>query len=1153
VALRVSPLVGIIDDSDFSNSRDRGKEFLRDWGYEVEDIGFASLDRIDALDLVVANVSDFDLDPGPEAFQAFEEAVNRAGVPVLWLGQHNRGAIRFLHDYHGDPAVIGQGSGDGEVTATVVEDHPLVAGLPDQFPLMEPDGRYTFFDMFGGTTVATLATGEGGPQGATIAYRGRTAGAVDVLLSTGAISTWGAPSTRRSPAVEWTPQAERVLVNALAWALEADGIGAEVRGTVESDTGERIASRVEVLETGRVYQGRAGDGTFLVPLRPGTWTLRVSAFGHVTTTREVTVEAGEVRTALVTLASLPAGAVAGTVTGPAGDPVAGARVELLDTPLSATTGPDGGYTVDRVPGGDWTLRVTADGFRAAHAPVTVTPGRTAPVDVALAATAPVAVVDTSGSSTYGTSLAAMLTAEGYRVELVPRADLAALAGRIGDYDLVIFNATVFSSQREAFRQAVDAAAAAGVSTIFASQFGGGWPIGELSEYRGDPAEVDWGFVDVGVDYVADRAHPIFAGFPVGEPIPLITSNLSNLNQQWGSFTGWSGETIAHVHARQDGQDLGAAVGYRFSSPTSVELLLGSLGATSHGWPDERWTAEARRIYLNAVGWAIDATQAELVGVVTGGGAPLAGATVTAVEAGATTVTGPDGSYALGLAEGTHTIRVSGFGFAPVERVVEVPAAGTVTLDVDLVPLPRGEVTGTVTSVTGEPVAGATLTGTGPMGWTATTGPDGRYTAGDLLEGGYEVTVTADGYLPAGATVTVTAGAPATLDLALRPTDVGVLGDVDGVLTAYLRGAGVPAAELAWGAVPDLSRYEVLVVNGGSPDAATFGAVLAAADAAEVSLVFTGTWAVDRGGIRLLERYTDRVTVGAQGYGDGPVRLTGFDPDHPLFAGLGGDPATLIVEGGYYSVLKRYAGRPLADLRVARDGAAPVTGLAVGWDWRTAGSVEVLLSASAVTEAVGPGLGWTPEGGRLVVDAIAWARDQVLAPPATPTVEVAAPVVVTGTVTVGGVAGWPARVTVRRDGAPVATVDAAPDGTWAAEVPLVVGDNALTAVASNLAGGSPESAPVTVARWVPEWDVRGHWPVHPLTLRLAGPSRWSDPADLAELVVVDADGEEVRREELRWVTGFYLHVLRGLRPGDYTLRAELLVDGHRLVIDGPALS
>jgi outer membrane protein assembly factor BamB/subtilisin family serine protease len=1146
VVLRASPLVGIIDDSDFSNSRDRGKQFLQDWGYRVEDIGFDSLDRIPALDLVVANVSDFDLDPGPAGLAAFEEAVNRAGVPVLWMAQHGRGGIQFLNQYQHDPATVGEGFGDGTVTATAVQDHPLVAGLPQTFPLIAPEGRYTFFDQFGGTTVARLATGEGGDRGATIAYRGRTTSTVDVLLSTLSVTTWGAPSTRQSPAVGWTREAERVFVNALAWALDADGIGAEVRGTVQSSRGGRIASQVEVLETGRTYQGRTGDGSFLVPLQPGTWTLAVSAFGHEPSTMEVTVGPGEAVSREVTLAAGPAGTVTGAVTGPDGSPVAGARVGLIGTPLSTTTATDGSYTIGQVPAGEWMLRVTAGGFRAGQVPVTVTGGQATPVDVRLTTTSTIAVVDSTGSSLHGVSLAGMLSAEGYEVELVPRAQLAALAAGIADYDLVIFNAEPLTAQRAAFGQAVGAAATAGVSTVFPGQFSGG-ALRELSILRGDPQQVNWDFEPDGVDYVPSTAHPIFAGFPAGQPIPLISN--PGQNQQWASYSGWSGETIAHVHSRA-GDDLGASVGYRFSSPTSVELLLGSLTASTFGWPDERWTPQARQIYLNAVAWSLDATQAELTGVVTGAGAPLAGAKVTAGSAAA--VTGPDGSYTLGLAAGTYTVEITAFGFAPATQLVTIPDSGSVRLDVDLVPLPRGSVSGAVTAIGGGPVAGATVTGAGPVAWTATTGQDGRYAAADLIEGEYEVTVTAAGFLPATATVTIAADTPATLDVALQPTDVGVLGDVDGALTSYLRGAGVPAAALEWDAGLDLRRYDVVVVNGGSPDAATFEAVLAAADEAQVSLLFTGSWAVDRGGIRLLERYTDRVEVGAQGYGDGPVQLTGFDPDHPVFARLGADPATLIVEGGYYSVLSRYAGRPLADLRVTREGAEPVAGLAVGWDWRTAGSIEVLLSASAVTEAVGPGLGWTPEGSRLVVDAIAWAREQVLAPPAAPSIAAGAPVVVTETVQVSGEAEWPWPVTVLRDGEPVATVEVGEDGSWSAEVPLAVGDNELTAVTSNPAGDSPVSLPVTVARWVPEWEVRGQRPVHPITLSLDGPLRWTDPADKAQLVVRSGD-TEVLRADLQWINGFYLYVLRGLRPGSYELSAELTVGGHLLVIDGPQLN
>jgi outer membrane protein assembly factor BamB len=1154
VALRESPRVGIIGDSDFANSRDRGKEFLADWGYLAEDIGFDSLDRIPELDLVIANASDAALELTFEQFKAFEDAVNRAGVPVLWMGQHERGAIRFLQQYDGNPTEVGQGTNHGAIIATVVADqadHPLVAGVPDQFELLDAGSRYSYIDGYDGQIVATLSTTATGEVGTAIAYRGRTAGTVDVLLSTMSITTWGAPSTRERPAVEWTPHTERVLVNALEWALDARGLAAEVRGTVESDLGGRIPSRVTVLETGRTYQGRSGDGTFLVPLQPGTWTLHVDSFGHAAQAFEVTVEAGDVETVALTLAAEPAGSVTGTVTAPDGRGLSGATVSIVDSPLVTTTGADGTFTFDRVPPGEWTVRVTADGHLASEVPVTVAVGQTSPVTVQLRESPRVAVVVTTLTQEPFVALLDLLADEGYDTEAFTRTGMATIAATIEDYDLVILNTSLVASSMPDFEALLTAAEQAGVSVVVGGAGGTGWPLRFLSDLRGDPASVISSNVRVGLDLVPTQPHPIFAGYPVGERIPVNTSTTSNQNQLYTAYTGYSGTTIADVHDRVDGVRLGESVGYRFSSPTSVELLLGNLTPTTSdgAWPGEGWSEDASRIYLNAIRWAVDATQAQLVGTVTGGGQPLEGATVTAVEAGQTTVTASDGTYVLGLGPGSHTVRISAFGFATVEHTVEVPESGTVTLDVDLAPLPRGEVTGTVRSASGEAVAGATVTGTGVLEWEVTTGPDGTFTVGDLLEGDYQVTVTADGFLPADAEVTVTAEATAVLDVTLQPTVVGVLGDVDGVLTAYLRDAGVPATELQWRADLDVERYEALVVNGGDPDADTFAAVLAAADAAQTSLVFTGTWAVDRGGIRLLERYTDRVEVGTQGHGDGPVQLTGFDPDHRLFAGLGDDPATLIVEGGYYSVLARYAGRPLADLHVPTADGEPVTGLAVGWDWRSAGSIEVLLSASAVTEAVGPGKGWTADAGRLLVNAIEWAREAQLDPPAAPVLQ-AVPATVAESVTVTGTSEWPWPVTVSVDGTPVATATPAEDGSFSVEVPLAVGENTITAVAENLAGASPVSAPVTVTRWVPEWDVTGGGPTRVVRLSLAGHDRLTAPADSATLVLRDADGNEVAREPLRWAAVSYLAVLTRLPAGDLRLAAELEVDGHVVTIDGP---
>ncbi|SEF15403.1 carboxypeptidase regulatory-like domain-containing protein [Jiangella alba] len=1130
--LRSSPSVGVLDDY-----QGRLAAYLTYWGYEPRALTWADTAAVGDLDLVVGNFASFSgFDPGAAGWAAFDDALNRASVPAIWLDQYGRGAFRYLSGYDGDPGAEGEGRDDGAVTASAaVPEHPLLAGLPGTFPLVEADAEYSWFDDFSGTTVATVR-GDDGSGGGLAGVRHRGARAVDVLLGTLSVSSYGYPAYGTQAGLAWAPEAERLLRNALGYALDGERLGAEVRGTLTDAAGTALTGTVTVAETGETVPARSGDGSFVVPLAPGRWTLRAESFGHVTAEAPVTVAAGQVLTRPIALAARPAGTLAGTVVGPDGAAVGGARVELLGTPLATTTAADGTFTVPGVPADTWTLRVTAPGFQAAERPVTVPDGATATVDVRLRASLPIAVVKDLSASITG-----LLQGEGYAVEQVSGAQLAGLAERVGDFRLIVFNGTVLTSERAAFGAVADAAEAAGVSVVYAGQWGG-YAIGALSGLRGDPAEVAYDFVPETVEVVPSAAHPIFAGYAPGEPIPLLVN--PGGNQQYLTWSGYSGTTVGSLRAA-DGTALGDAFGYRFTSGTSVEILLGGLAASSYGRPGDRWTDAAADLYLNAVAWATEARQAQVTGVVTADGAPVGGATVTAAEAAVSTTTAADGAYVLGLAAGTHTIRVEAFGYAPATQTVEVPASGTVTLDVALTPLPRGSVAGVVTSG-GEPVAGAVLTATGPDGWTATTGDTGAYTVDDLLEGAYTVTVTADGHLPATASVTVTADATATLDVTLEPLDVGVLGDVGGAVTGFLRSEGVAAAPLDWTvAAGSLDGYEVVVVNGGEPDRATFDGMLTAADAAETSLVFTGTWGVGQGGVRLLEAYTDRVVVGAHGYGDGPVTITGFDPAHDLFAGLS-DPATLITDGGYYSALASYAGRPLASL------ASPVDGIAAGYDWRTARSVEVVLSASAVTGAVGPGLGWTDDGERLLLNAVDWARDATLTAPGAPSLTAPA-VTVTGTVEASGAADWPSTVTVLAGGEPVATAVTAVDGSWHAAVPVAVGPNELTAVAANAAGESAASAPAAVERWEPEWNVQGSGRVRPVTLAFDGPSASGAPADAAVLVVRDATGAEVARHDLRWAGVRYLHVLSGLAGGTYTLSAELDVDGLPLLVPGPDVS
>lgn len=84
-------------------------------------------------------------------------------------------------------------------------------------------------------------------------------------------------------------------------------------------------------------------------------------------------------------AAAQTGTVAGRVTDAAtGEALPGATVAVVGTALGAATGDDGRFAVPRVPAGAQTVRVSFVGYVPAERAVTVRPGQTAALDVALA-------------------------------------------------------------------------------------------------------------------------------------------------------------------------------------------------------------------------------------------------------------------------------------------------------------------------------------------------------------------------------------------------------------------------------------------------------------------------------------------------------------------------------------------------------------------------------------------------------------------------------------------------------------------------------------------------------------------------------------------------------------------------------------------------
>ncbi|MGH3346289.1 MAG: carboxypeptidase regulatory-like domain-containing protein, partial [Nocardioides sp.] len=639
--------------------------------------------------------------------------------------------------------------------------------------------------------------------------------------------------------------------------------------------------------------------------------------------------------------------------------------------FTTTTGATGGYTLDGIPVGEQRLVVTATGWETARRDITVTAGEVTSVDVVLDQAAQVALVGDSAGS-----VRALLERDGYVVtdHGTAAADFDALAATVAEYDVLILNRGATSSALPAFGRVVDAAEAQHVSVIFASQWGGD-AIASLRAHRGDPQSVEGDFVPTPVAYVPAADHPIFAGFTPGEPVTILDDpEQTGDNQQYSVFDGYSGMVLAGVHG--DGGDLGSGVGLRYSSNESVEVLLASMAAGTYGRPGRDWTPEAEQIYLQAVAFATTARRGSVSGAVTSGGAAVAGAEVTVggdAQPPVAVTTGDDGRFDVGAVDGTYTVRVTATGYAEQSREVTVVDDGAVTADFDLAPLPRGELTGLVSDEEG-PVAGATVSGTGAEDWTATTGPDGRYRVTGLLDGPYDVTVTASRHLPAAAALDYS-GPSMTLDVPLERIDVGVIGDVDGALVGFLREEGVAAGPVDWATDLDLAGYDVVVVNGDGGDpvtAAEFDRFEAEARASSSGVVWTGTWG-DAGGLRILAAHDERVTLGDDGFGDGVVRLTDFARRHRLFDGLS-EPATILSEGSWWSTIDDYDGSRLATQRVTLESGEVATGIGAAWDWTSRRDVEVLLASVGASGTIGPDLGWTAAGERLFLNAVALARE-----------------------------------------------------------------------------------------------------------------------------------------------------------------------------------
>ncbi len=289
----------------------------------------------------------------------------------------------------------------------------------------------------------------------------------------------------------------------------------------------------------------------------------------------------------------PYGYVTGTVVDDEGNPIAGATVKALGTPVSVETDENGTFTM-WLPEGSYTLEVSAEAYYTEYLNVTVTVNAT--VDVGFVVLTPMPRI----AILYDYQLGSFLESQGYYV--VSYTDPYQLANDVaaGMYDVVIWagHYGVPMPDADAFWAVVNATFEGKVNMIWLDSWGSyGYGIKALSTYTGDPASTSYNYGDGYVYVRVLNSHPILAGYAPGDEVLVIA--YTDADYAW--FNGFSGQVLAELVV--GGQTKGPAIGVKVTEAGTKWILLASFVPTE--WNDiSYFTDEGLQIIVNAVEYAL---------------------------------------------------------------------------------------------------------------------------------------------------------------------------------------------------------------------------------------------------------------------------------------------------------------------------------------------------------------------------------------------------------------------------------------------------------------------------------------------------------------------------------------------------------------------
>jgi hypothetical protein len=245
---------------------------------------------------------------------------------------------------------------------------------------------------------------------------------------------------------------------------------------------------------------------------------------------------------------------------------------------------------------------------------------------------------------------------------------------------------------------------------------------------------------------------------------------------------------------------------RLPAPGSYELTFTTTGYQSSTLVDSVGGGD-KRLEPTVT---IAASSGQITGIVTDGGTPLGGATVTTTVAGravrfTTPTTGQVGLYVLGNlpTPGTYVVTVAKPGHGSTTTIVDLAAGQSRSgLNMSLAS-GTGSITGRVVGASGRGLGGATVTVGGattsthlPSATTLTAGSPGSFSIDGLrAPGSYTLTATLDGYGSASVPIQLSSTSPATFVTIRLQTSLGrISGLVVGSNGRGFAGATVTASD-----------------------------------------------------------------------------------------------------------------------------------------------------------------------------------------------------------------------------------------------------------------------------------------------------------------------------------------------------------------------